>query len=120
MNVVDLLPSPHQYFSLAVSLLQSTVANARRPIEKRPCPVDFDVDVNSGFFPRQPLPHLCGAFAIWEVALTEAGEKLSLGEDDSEEALSKRATGELWRSEVLSVSQTVVQYRLVDRFLIHL
>ncbi|KAJ7940212.1 Indoleamine 2,3-dioxygenase [Mycena leptocephala] len=102
MNVVDLLPSPHQYFSLAVSLLQSTVANARRPIEKRPCPVDFDVDVNSGFFPRQPLPHLCGAFAIWEVALTEAGEKLSLGEDDSEEALSKRATGELWRSEVLS------------------
>jgi hypothetical protein len=28
-----------------------------------------------------------------------------LGEDDSEAALSMRGTGELWRSQVLSVSQ---------------
>ncbi|KAJ6531239.1 Indoleamine 2,3-dioxygenase-domain-containing protein [Mycena capillaripes] len=102
MNVIDLLPSPQQYFSLAVSLLQSTIANSRRTVEKRPSPIDFDVDINTGFFPRQPLPRLRGAFAVWEVALTEAGEKLSLGEDESEEALSKRAAGELWRSQVLS------------------
>ncbi|KAJ7685579.1 Indoleamine 2,3-dioxygenase [Mycena polygramma] len=102
MNVVDLLPSPHQYFSLAVDLLQSTIANTRRPAQKRRSPVDFDVDINSGFFPRQPLPHLSGAYTIWEVTLKDAGEMLSLGEDDSEEALSKRASGELWRSRVLS------------------
>ncbi|KAJ6490642.1 Indoleamine 2,3-dioxygenase [Mycena vitilis] len=102
MNVVDLLPSPHQYFSLAVDLLQSTIANTRRPAQKRRSPVDFDVDINSGFFPRQPLPHLSGAYTIWEDALKHAGEMLSLGEDDSEEALSKRASGELWRSRVLS------------------
>ncbi|KAF7337952.1 hypothetical protein MVEN_02018600 [Mycena venus] len=77
MNVIDLLPSPHQYYSLAVSLLQSTVENyTRRPSEKRRTPVDFDVDVNTGFFPRSPLSPLTGAFA--------------------------RVTGELWRAQVLS------------------
>jgi indoleamine 2,3-dioxygenase len=107
MNVIDLLPSPHQYFSLAVELLQSTVANSRRTLDKRRSPVDFDVDVNTGFFPRQPLPHLPAAFAVWETALAEAGEMLSLGEDDSAAAVAKRVTGELWRSQVLSVSQAI-------------
>ncbi|KAF8205721.1 Indoleamine 2,3-dioxygenase [Mycena galopus ATCC 62051] len=103
MNVVDLLPSPHQYYSLAVSLLQSTLDNyARRPAQKCPTQVDFDVDANTGFFPRSPLTPLCGAFAVWEAALDEAAEKLSLGEDGSEVAISKRVTGELWRSQVLS------------------
>ncbi|KAJ7461533.1 Indoleamine 2,3-dioxygenase [Mycena latifolia] len=102
MNVIDLLPSPHQYFSLAVSLLQSTIANSRRPFDKRRSPVDFDVDVNTGFFPPQPLPHLPPAYAVWENALAEAAEKLSLGEDESEAAIAKRATGELWRFQVSS------------------
>ncbi|KAJ7172059.1 Indoleamine 2,3-dioxygenase [Mycena filopes] len=103
MNVIDLLPSPHQYFSLAVCLLQSTVAEYRKPVERqRPSPIDYDVDVHTGFFPRQPLPRLTGPYAVWELALEEAGEKLSLGEDDSEDAIAKRGTGELWRSQVLS------------------
>ncbi|KAJ7311527.1 Indoleamine 2,3-dioxygenase [Mycena albidolilacea] len=103
MNVIDLLPSPHQYYSLAVTLLQSTVDHyARKTVARRRTPVDFDVDVNTGFFPRSPLPHLSGAYEIWETALRDAGEKLSLGEDDSEAALSMRGTGELWRSQVLS------------------
>ncbi|KAJ6618854.1 Indoleamine 2,3-dioxygenase [Mycena sp. CBHHK59/15] len=102
MNVVDLLPSPHQYFKLAVSLLQSTVANNWRTIDKRPSPIDFDVDITTGFFPRHPLPHLPPAYAVWENALSEAGEKLSLGEDESDAAVEKRVSGELWRSQILS------------------
>ncbi|KAK7038110.1 Indoleamine 2,3-dioxygenase [Favolaschia claudopus] len=103
MSVINLLPSPHQYYTLAASLLQSTFDNyTRRPIEKRVSPVDFDVDVETGFFPRSPLPRLPGVFDIWEGALSDASDKLSLGEDDSEEALSKRDSGELWRSRVLS------------------
>ncbi|KAJ7161514.1 Indoleamine 2,3-dioxygenase [Mycena crocata] len=102
MSVIDLLPSPHQYFTLAVSMLQSTVANNRRVLDKRRSPIDFDVDVNTGFFPRQPLPRLPPAFHVWEVALSEAADKLSLGEDESEAAVAKRATGEHWRSQVLS------------------
>ncbi|KAJ7633000.1 Indoleamine 2,3-dioxygenase [Roridomyces roridus] len=102
MNVVDLLPSPHQYFTLAVELLQSTIANNRRSLSKRRTPLDFDVDINTGFFPPQPLANLPPAYAAWELALSEASEKLSLGEDDSEDALAKRASGEQWRSEILS------------------
>ncbi|KAJ7137775.1 Indoleamine 2,3-dioxygenase [Mycena epipterygia] len=103
MNVIDLLPSPHHYFSFAVSLLQSTIANNRKTlVEKRRSQVDYDVDPNTGFFPPRPLPHLPAAYAVWEVALAEAGEKLSLGEDDSDAALEKRVTGELWRSQVQS------------------
>lgn len=120
MNVIDLLPSPQQYFSLAVTLLQSTVDNyARKPVPRRRAPVDFDVDVNTGFFPRSPLPHLSGAFEVWETALRDAGEKLSLGEDDSEAALSMRGTGELWRSQVLSVSQTTMNALVTDSSLMH-
>jgi indoleamine 2,3-dioxygenase len=107
MNVIDLFPAPHQYFSLAVSLFQTTVTNqCWKPLpEKRRSPVDFDIDVNTGFFPRQPLTRLPSAYAAWEVALSEAAEQLSLGEDDSDEAIAKRASGELWRSRVRSVSE---------------
>ncbi|KAJ6502079.1 Indoleamine 2,3-dioxygenase [Mycena sanguinolenta] len=103
MSVIDLLPSPHQYYTLAVSLLQSALDNyTHRPAQKRPLQVDYDVDAHTGFFPRSPLTPLSGAFGVWEAALSDAAEKLSLGEDDSEAAMSKRVTGELWRSQVLS------------------
>src|ERR1700761_689956 len=115
MNVIDLLPSPHQYFNLAVSLVQSAIANARRPAEKRRSAVEFGVDVNTGFFPRQPLPRLPAPFAIWELTLAEADEILTLWEDDSETAVANRPAGERWRSQVQSVSQVVAW--IIGRFL---
>ncbi|KAF7363858.1 hypothetical protein MSAN_01043800 [Mycena sanguinolenta] len=74
MSVVDLLPSPHQYYTLAVSLLQSALDNyTHRPAQKRPSQADFDVDAHTGFFPRSPLTPLSGVFSVWEAALSDAG-----------------------------------------------
>ncbi|KAJ7074089.1 Indoleamine 2,3-dioxygenase [Mycena amicta] len=84
MNVViDLLPSPHQYLT-----------------DKRRVSADFDVDaLQSGFFPRQPLPHLPRPFDIWEHALADAPDQLSLWDDQSTD---KRASGETWRAKLRS------------------
>jgi indoleamine 2,3-dioxygenase len=68
------------------------------------CPKDFDVDHNTGFFPPEPLPSLPSAFSLWEDALVEAQETLSLGEDEAEEAKAKRPAGEQWRAKIQSVS----------------
>ncbi|GJE87124.1 indoleamine 2,3-dioxygenase [Phanerochaete sordida] len=66
------------------------------------CQVDFDVDPNTGFFPPQPLPRLSGPFDIWERALVDAQEALSLGDDESPDGLYRRPTGERWRAAVRS------------------
>lgn len=68
------------------------------------CQVDFDVDSQTGFFPPQPLPALPEPFARWEQALADAQGALSLGDDESPEALAKRQAGERWRARVKSVS----------------
>jgi indoleamine 2,3-dioxygenase len=105
MDIINLLPSPPQVFRLALSLFNSIViANHRRIVEEHYSPIDFDVDATSGFLPRQPLPRLSNTFEIWEMALTDAMETLSLGEDESESALEKRHGGEIWRTNVKSVS----------------
>lgn len=67
------------------------------------CPKDFDVDHDTGFFPPEPLPKLPSAFSIWEDALIEAQETLSLGEDESDEAKAKRPAGSQWREQIRSV-----------------
>lgn len=66
-------------------------------------PLDYDVDPATGCFPPEPLPQLPAPFTLWEVALVEAQQVLSLGEDEGDEALEKRPGGELWRSQVRSV-----------------
>lgn len=105
MDIINLLPSPPQVLRLALSLLNSTViGNHRRACDGRSAPIDLDVDDETGFFPRKPLPRLPKTFEIWENALTEAAGALSLGEDDSEEAVGKREAGEKWRAVVRSVS----------------
>ncbi|KAF7295518.1 hypothetical protein MIND_01091800 [Mycena indigotica] len=103
MNVViDLLPSPHHYFTLAVDYWQRS-ATTRKSADRRRVAADFDVDViESGFFPRQPLPRLPHAFSVWEQALTDAPDQLSLYEDESEAATAKRVSGESWRAQVRS------------------
>ncbi|TFK42452.1 Indoleamine 2,3-dioxygenase [Crucibulum laeve] len=106
MDIINVLPSPpqffHLFFRLSLSMFHSTInANYRRTITER-SPAAFDVDPQTGFFPRQPLPRLPQTFEIWEKALREANENLSLGEDESEEAIAKRPFGEHWRTSVMS------------------
>ena len=64
----------------------------------------FDVDLETGFFPRQPLRALVGEFALWESALVQARNVLKLAADRGAEAMAKAAEGEQWRQRVRSVS----------------
>lgn len=113
MDVINILPSPpyffRLFFRLALSLFNSTVnANYRRTIVDRRSHFDFDIDAETGFFPRRSLPHLPPPFDIWEQALSEANSKLDLGEDDSEDAVGRRHLGEAWRSNIATVSVTLI------------
>lgn len=102
MNVYQLLPYPHQLLRLGLSLLNAA-ANNRRAADK-PSALDFDIDRETGFVPRDPLPKLPEGFAIWEKALSKAQSTLCLGEDLSDEAIQKRSAGHSWRSNIASVS----------------
>lgn len=109
MDAISLLPSPPHlfrlFFRLALSLFTSTMnANCRRALVERRSQIEFDIDAETGFFPRRPLPRLPEPFKIWEQALTEANGNLSLGEDEGEEAISKRPFGEAWRASIRTVS----------------
>ena len=66
--------------------------------------LDFDIDPNTGFFPSKPLPRLPHRFSVWEHAMTDAQGKVSLADDNSQQALAKREAGERWRESVRSVS----------------
>lgn len=63
----------------------------------------FGIDAEVGCFPSTPLPRLPLAFEFWERALDDAPKFLSLGDDISEEAVSKRESGELWRQRIREV-----------------
>ncbi|PPQ98803.1 hypothetical protein CVT24_003357 [Panaeolus cyanescens] len=108
MDFVGVLSSPPTFLSLCLKLAHSLINSSylpfsqRKAIADRPTPASFDVHLTTGFFPQQPLPRLTGRFARWEQALLQANNNLSLGEDESEEALSKRPFGEAWRSEIAS------------------
>ncbi|ELU45416.1 tryptophan 2,3-dioxygenase [Rhizoctonia solani AG-1 IA] len=69
-------------------------------------PADYDVDMESGFLPKEPpLTRLPAAFDLWEDALDAVNRPngvLSLGEDMSEEALSKRESSRKWRENIAS------------------
>lgn len=106
MSIINHLPSPSEIFRLTLSLLNSTLiaSNRRVPDGGRHSLTKFDVDPESGFFPPHQLPRLPEEFDIWEIALTEAQDTLSLGEDGSEMAMERRAAGEVWRANIRSVS----------------
>ncbi|KAI0032816.1 Indoleamine 2,3-dioxygenase [Vararia minispora EC-137] len=84
-------------------------------------PMDqYDIDPTTGFFPPRPLPRLTGRFGVWECALDEAVEKLSLGEDTRAEAKAKRMSGETWRAQIrsmplLDTQDLLVDYRILQR-----
>jgi hypothetical protein len=70
-------------------------------------PAEYDVDPTSGFLPKEPpLTRLPPTFDLWEDALDAVNRPngvLSLGEDMSEEALSKRESSQKWRENIASV-----------------
>lgn len=104
MDVFGLLPSPPLFFShffkLALSVLHSKVQVHRNLLAQRRSPTAYDISPHTGFFPPEPLPTLPLPFDIWEAALRDANGNLSLGEDDSDEALEKRPFGSEWRSRI--------------------
>jgi indoleamine 2,3-dioxygenase len=105
MDIVNLLPSPRKLMRTAISLFNSMafVLPFRLGQDNKFSTTDFEIDDETGFLPRKPLPHLQGPFGVWEEALREAPNVLSLGEDDSETGLERRCSGEIWRRKVESV-----------------
>lgn len=109
MDVGNFLPSPAQAWRLTMSALNASVLGPRRSISGgNPTPTDFDVHINAGtgFFPPRPLPRLPAAFEIWETALNEATQSLTLGDNDWD--ASKTKAGEQWRKKIASVSHKCV------------
>ena len=65
---------------------------------------DFDVDSSTGFLPnRPPLDRLPSPFDLWELALASAPDALSLGEDQSPEAVVRRESSRRWRFQLQNV-----------------
>lgn len=103
-----LLSPPHAVGTLldvVLSLYHSYFRSAPRlSLPDRHSLGDFDVDPHTGFFPPTPLPRLPPSFDLWENGLASGAGNLCLGDDSSEEALSKREYGRKWRGDVDSVS----------------
>ncbi|KAF9454622.1 Indoleamine 2,3-dioxygenase [Macrolepiota fuliginosa MF-IS2] len=81
---------------------------------------DFDVDPHTGFFPPTPLRRLPPSFDLWEDGLALGAGHLCLGDDSSEEALSKRDYGQRWRDDInswptISVHELKDDLRLLQR-----
>jgi indoleamine 2,3-dioxygenase len=65
---------------------------------------DFDMNSSTGFLPdRPPLDRLPPDFDLWELALASARDSLSLGEDESPEAITRRESSRRWRSQLRNV-----------------
>ncbi|KAJ4475700.1 Indoleamine 2,3-dioxygenase [Lentinula aciculospora] len=120
MDFTHILPSPSRIQYALLSTLTALLTRQRatngvlRPQE------DFDIDPITGFVPPQPLPRLPAEYKIWEDALSEAPEVLRLNDDTSDEALTLRAEGEVWRSNIrsrpaLDVKMLRDQPRLLQR-----
>jgi len=108
MDVVNVLQTPPIFFrlfvKLALSLFNSTInVSHSKLVPSSPTPSSFDINPRTGFFPPRPLPRLPCAYTIWEAALRDANGNLSLGEDESEDALEKRPFGHQWRANIASV-----------------
>jgi len=117
MDVVNVLQTPPIFFrlfvKLALSLFNSTInLSHSKLVLSRPTPSSFDIDARTGFFPPRPLPRLPPGYAIWEAALRDANGNLSLGEDESEDALEKRPFGDQWRTDIASVRVLILFFFL--------
>jgi len=101
------LPAPHHLLRLAVSSLNdafSTLKSFTGPEHARPrSNAEFEIYTETGFVPKSPLQRLPSSFDFWERALDRAHQDISLGEDDTDAAVAKRASGERWRENVRKV-----------------
>lgn len=101
------LPAPHQLLRLAVSSLNdafSTLKTFTGPEHARArSNGEFEIYTQTGFVPRSPLQRLSGSFDFWERALERAHLDISLGEDDTDAAVAKRASSEKWRENIRKV-----------------
>lgn len=102
--VAQVLPSVLQPAILGDTRAPPEASTSRQP---RFAPEDYDVDLTSGFLPKEPpLTRLPPAFDLWEDALDAVNRPngvLSLGEDMSDEALAKRDSSRKWRENIASV-----------------
>ena len=108
MDVVNVLQTPPIFFrlfvKLALSLFNSTInVSYCKLLPRRRIQSSFDIDPHTGFFPPRPLPRLPSTYTLWEHALSNANGNLSLGEDESEDAIEKRPFGHQWRADIVSV-----------------
>lgn len=102
----------HRLYSLAASSTRPTQTPPPLRWEPEPdAPIDTEkpynhdryLDAETGAFPSKPLPHLPQPFYVFEEILALVNgplPALSLGEDKSEEAISRRPFGEKWRAKV--------------------
>lgn len=105
MNYYHILPSAPQLMRLGTSAMNQVLATLKSiGVEAPKANAEFDIDNEMGFLPSRPLHRLPEAFDFWERALSDAASMLSLGEDESPEAISKRAGSEQWRARIREVS----------------
>ena len=101
------LPAPHHLLRLAVSSLNdvfSTLKTYTGPESaKARSNAEFEIYTQTGFIPRSPLRRLPASFDFWEIALERAHHDISLGEDDTDAAVSKRVSSEKWRENIRKV-----------------
>lgn len=104
MDFTHILPSPSGIQYALLSTLGAILSRYRSTSGVLRPQKDFDIDPITGFVPPQPLPRLPAEYKLWEDALSEAPDVLRLSNDTSDEALTLRAEGEAWRSNIRSVS----------------
>ncbi|KAF9066314.1 Indoleamine 2,3-dioxygenase [Rhodocollybia butyracea] len=114
MDITQLLPSPSALPYILLSTLNSLLVYGRRTKEVVRPQCLFDIDPVTGFVPPQPLPRLPAEYKNWEDALSEAPEVLRLGDDNSDEALALRASGEAWRERVRSIGPALSVQQLKE------
>ena len=104
---MNVLASPlHAIDRLWNTLDNTTIANVfgLGVTRGNPQQKDFELDPDTGFMLPHPLPKLPSGFQLWEYALAQARESVSLGLDESDSTVSKREASRKWREEVSSVS----------------
>jgi len=88
---------------------KATADKPHRPLLDSTGIAQYDMHLVTGFLPPQPpLDRLPEDYELWESALASASSKLSLGEDHSSEALSRRESSSEWRQQFHEVRHLLI------------
>ena len=105
MALYHILPSAPELLRLGTSAMSQVFSTLKAFGAEAPrSNAEFDIDSEMGYLPSIPLQRLPEAFDFWERALSDAPSVLSLGEDESPEAIAKRESSEQWRARIREVS----------------